>query len=155
MPRVTAGILLYRVGPRGPEVLLVHMGGPFWAKKDAAAWSIPKEIADPDEAPSITARREFTEETGGVAPADMVPLGEFRQSGGKTLVAFAAEGDFDPAGFRSNTFTMEWPPRSGKVAEFPEADRAGWFELGQAAEKITAGQRPLIAALAALLDGKA
>ncbi len=153
MSQKSAGILLYRRTAAGLEALLVHMGGPFWAKKDAAAWSIPKGLVDPGEEAIAAARREFREETGGAAPRDLTALGEFRQSGNKVLTAFAAEGDFDTAGFRSNSFTMEWPPKSGRMAEFPEADRAEWFGLEQATEKITAGQRPVLEALAALLAG--
>lgn len=153
MPQATAGILLYRRPDSGPEVLLVHMGGPFWANKDAGAWSIPKGLLEPSEDAATAARREFGEETGGAAPDDLAPLGDFRLSGNKVLTVFAAEGAFDPAEFRSNSFTMEWPPKSGRMAEFPEADRAGWFALAEAAAKITAGQRPILEALAALLAG--
>ncbi len=148
MPQVSAGILLFRRSGGAVEVLLVHPGGPFWAKKDAGAWSIPKGLVDPNEEPLAAARREFGEETGAAAPADAVPLGDFRQASGKIVTAFAVEGDFDLAGFRSNRFTMEWPPKSGRMAEFPEADRAGWFSLAEAAEKIVKGQRPILATLA-------
>ncbi len=151
MPQATAGILLYRRTAGGPEVLLVHLGGPFWQNKDAGAWSIPKGLIEPHEDAATAARREFTEETGGAAPADLTPLGNFRPSASKTLAVFAAAGTFDPADFRSNSFTMEWPPKSGRVATFPETDRAGWFGLGEAAGKIAAGQRPILDALAALL----
>lgn len=151
MPLVSAGILLHRHVAGGREVLLVHPGGPFWAKKDDGAWSIPKGLVNPAEDALAAARREFAEETGGTAPADAIPLGAFRQPGGKIVKAFAAEGDFDLAGFRSNSFTMEWPPRSGRPAEFPEADRAGWFDLERAAAKILRGQRPILDALATLL----
>jgi len=153
MPQHSAGILLFRRTAAGPEVLLVHPGGPFWTKKDIAAWSMPKGLIDPGEDHRTAARREFAEETGGVAPPDLVPLGDFRQPGGKVITAFAAEGDLDLADFRSNMFTMEWPPKSGRVVEFPEADRAGWFGLTVASEKITRGQQPALDALAALLTG--
>jgi predicted NUDIX family NTP pyrophosphohydrolase len=149
MPVRSAGILLHRTGPAGIEVFLVHPGGPFWAKKDAGAWSIPKGLLDPGEAPDAAARREFEEETGIPIAAPLVALGEFRQPGGKIITAFAAEGDIDPADVRSNTFALEWPPRSGGHAEFPEIDRADWFDPVTAAEKIVKGQRPILAALAA------
>jgi predicted NUDIX family NTP pyrophosphohydrolase len=151
MPHLSAGVLLYRRSPKSVEVLLVHPGGPFWARKDAGAWSIPKGQIDPDEDHRTAALREFAEETGCVPPVDLVLLGDFRQASGKIVTAFAAEGDFDLAGFTSNSFTMEWPPRSGSMAEFPEADRAAWFDLATAAEKITSGQRPILDALAAML----
>ena len=153
MPQLSAGILLFRRTAAGPEVLLIHPGGPFWAKKDTGAWSIPKGLIDPGEDAPAAARREFREETGGIVPADVMPLSDFRQPGGKVVTAFAAEGDFDLADFRSNMFAMEWPPKSGRAAEFPEADRAGWFDLTLAAEKIISGQRPILDALAALLAG--
>jgi predicted NUDIX family NTP pyrophosphohydrolase len=122
------------------EVLLVHPGGPFWARKDAGAWSIPKgEYAD-DEDPLACARREFEEELGAVAPAELTPLGEVRQKSGKRVTAWAAEGDLDAAAIRSNTFTMEWPPRSGREQEFPEIDRAEWFPLDEARERINPAQ---------------
>ncbi len=148
MPEKSAGILLYRRTGRAPEVLLVHMGGPYWAKKDAGAWSIPKGLIDGQEDPLAAARREFAEETGGKATGEALPLGDFRQPSGKVITAFAVAGDFDLARFRSNTFTMEWPPKSGKTAEFPEADRADWLPLAEAEGRIVAGQRPILAALA-------
>ncbi len=152
MPQLSAGLLLYRRTDAGPEVLLVHPGGPFWARKDSGAWSIPKGLIDANEDHRAAALREFAEETGCAPPVNLVLLGDFRQASGKVITAFAAEGDFDLAGFSSNSFTMEWPPRSGRMAEFPEADRAGWFDLATAAEKITSGQRPILDALAALLN---
>jgi predicted NUDIX family NTP pyrophosphohydrolase len=122
-------------------VLLVHPGGPFWAKKDAGAWSIPKgEYVDGEEDPLACARREFEEELGTPAPGDLVPLGEVRQKSGKRVTAWAAAGDLDPTGVASNTFTMEWPPRSGRMQEFPEIDRAAWFALDEAREKINPAQ---------------
>jgi predicted NUDIX family NTP pyrophosphohydrolase len=150
--KVSAGILLYRRRPAGPEMLLVHPGGPYWARKDEAAWSIPKGLVDPGEDPLAAALREFAEETGGTADGPALDLGSFRQPGGKVIRAFAIEGDFDPASFKSNLFAMEWPPRSGKLAEFPEADRAGWFAADEARRKATKGQIPLIDALLARLD---
>ncbi len=123
------------------EVLLAHPGGPFWSRKDAGAWSIPKgEYAD-DEDPLTAAQREFAEETGWPAQGPFAPLGEARQPGGKLVVAWAFEGDADPATLHSNTFSMEWPPRSGKTREFPEIDRAEWFSMDTAREKILQGQR--------------
>ncbi len=148
MPRESAGILLHRRVARAVEVLLVHPGGPYWRRKDAGAWSIPKGTLAPGEAPLAAARREFAEETGGGASGDTMELGAFCQPGGKVVTAFAVAGDFDLAGFRSNSFTMEWPPHSGRMAEFPEADRAAWFSLAEAAGKIVRGQRPILAALA-------
>ena len=152
MRQVSAGILLFRRTGGEPEVLLVHPGGPFWAGKDIGAWSIPKGLIDAGEDPLAAAGREFAEETGGAAPGDAVRLGEFRQPGGKVVTAFAVEGDFDLAEFRSNAFTMEWPPKSGRTATFPEADRGGWFSLAAAAEKIVPGQRPILTALAEQFD---
>jgi predicted NUDIX family NTP pyrophosphohydrolase len=122
-------------------VLLVHPGGPFWAKKDAGAWSIPKgEYVDGEEDPLACARREFEEELGTPPPDDLVPLGEVRQKSGKRVTAWAAAGDLDPTGIVSNTFTIEWPPRSGRMREFPEIDRAAWFALDEAREKINSAQ---------------
>jgi predicted NUDIX family NTP pyrophosphohydrolase len=147
MPEISAGILLHRNGPAGREILLVHPGGPFWSKKDEAAWSIPKGLIDPGEDPEAAARREFAEEVGAVPPGELVPLGEFRVSSGKVLRAYALEGDFDPAALASNSFEMEWPPRSGRRQSFPEVDRAEWFELKTARHKLHLGQRPLVDAL--------
>jgi predicted NUDIX family NTP pyrophosphohydrolase len=139
--RRSAGILLYRVARGEPEVLLVHPGGPFWARKDAGAWSIPKgEYADGED-PQACALREFEEETGTALPrGELIELGEVKQKGGKVVTAWAAEGDLDADAVRSNTFTMEWPPRSGRTAEFPEIDRAGWFGIDTAREKLVAAQ---------------
>ena len=155
MPRTSAGLLLYRRHPeRGVEVLLGHMGGPFWARKDAGAWSIPKGGHGPDEEPRDVALREFAEELGSPAPtADLVPLGEVRQSGGKRLTVWAAEGDLDATAIRSNTFALEWPPRSGRVQEFPEVDRAAWFGVDDARAKLVAGQVPYLQRLLDLLGG--
>ena len=136
-----AGILLYReVRGGGVEVLLVHPGGPFWAKKDDAAWSIPKGLTDEGEPLLAAARREFAEETGMVPEGEFIDLGEFRQASGKRISAFALRGDFDPAQLKSNLFSLEWPPKSGKLVEFPEVDRAAWFDVATALRKATKGQ---------------
>jgi predicted NUDIX family NTP pyrophosphohydrolase len=141
----SAGILLYRIAGGGPEVLLVHPGGPFWARKDAGAWSIPKGEYDDAEDPRACALREFEEETGtALPPGDLVELGSVRQKGGKVVSAWAAQGDLDTGSVRSNTFTMEWPPRSGRTAEFPEIDRAEWFGVDAAREKLVAAQAEFI-----------
>jgi predicted NUDIX family NTP pyrophosphohydrolase len=143
--RTSAGILLYRRGPSGPEVLLGHMGGPFWAKKDDGAWSLPKGEHGPDEEPLAVARREFEEELGSPVPAaDLVPLGECRVTSGKVLTVWAAEGDLDAGSAVSNTFELEWPPRSGRVQEFPEIDRAAWFPVDEARRKLVKGQVPFL-----------
>jgi predicted NUDIX family NTP pyrophosphohydrolase len=144
MPKRSAGILLFRRRPGGIEVLLVHMGGPFWRKKDAGAWSIPKGEYEEGEDPLAAARREFEEETGSAIEGEFIELPEIRQAGGKLVKAWAVEGDLDPASVRSNTFEMEWPPRSGKVQQFPEVDRAEWFSIGVAREKILRGQAGLL-----------
>jgi predicted NUDIX family NTP pyrophosphohydrolase len=148
MPQRSAGIVLFRrTEAGGIEVLLVHPGGPFWANKDDGAWSIPKGLVGPGEDPLAAARREFAEETGGQAEGEAMALGAFRQSAAKIVEVWAVEGSFDPATLRSNTFSMQWPPRSGRSAEFPEADRAGWFTPEAAARKLLKGQRPVIQAL--------
>ncbi|MBL8580253.1 MAG: NUDIX domain-containing protein [Mesorhizobium sp.] len=147
----SAGILIYRKRAEGAEVLLVHPGGPFWAKRDAGAWSIPKGEYGDDEDAEAAARREFAEETGWTIGTALTPLGDVRQKAGKVVTAFAAEGDFDPATLRSNSFEMEWPPRSGRKATYPEIDRAGWFTLDEAVGKIIEGQRPLLDRLVELL----
>jgi predicted NUDIX family NTP pyrophosphohydrolase len=149
MPEKSAGLLMYRRGRSGTEVLLVHPGGPFWARKDEGAWSLPKGIVNPGEDPLAAAKREFTEETGCEVPAaGFVFLGDFRQPSRKIVAAYAVPGDFDLACFRSNTFELEWPPKSGRVAAFPEADKAAWFTLLEADQKILTGQRPILAAFA-------
>ena len=148
MPEQSAGILLYRLTGSEPEVLLVHPGGPFWAKKDDGAWSIPKGLCEPGEEPLAAARREFAEETGLAPSGDFELLGTFRQPSGKTVIAYTVAGDFDLAGFRSNQFEMEWPPKSGRRQSFPEADRAGWCTLERARRKVTKGQVAIIGALA-------
>lgn len=147
MATLSAGLLLFRRdGADGTvEVLLVHPGGPFWAKKDDAAWSVPKGEYGPDEDALVAARREFAEELGSAAPdGPVLPLGELRQSGGKRVTVWAVEADFDAATARSNTFEMEWPPRSGVLQSFPEVDRAEWFTLDLARSKLHKGQRPFV-----------
>lgn len=151
MAKESAGILLYRRRAGGAEVLLVHPGGPFWAKKDAGAWSIPKGELAPGEDRLARARTEFEEELGAEIEGEFRPLAPCTQAGGKRVHAFAVEGDFDPAALRSGTFSMEWPPRSGRRKEFPEVDRAEWFDLASARTRINPGQLPLLDALAALL----
>jgi predicted NUDIX family NTP pyrophosphohydrolase len=147
MPQRSAGILLYRRRGGAVEVLLVHPGGPFWAKKDDGAWGIPKGGYAPGEDPLAAAKREFREETGARAEGEAIALGAFRQSAAKIVEVWAVEGEFDPASLVSNTFSMEWPPRSGRMAEFPEVDRAEWFTPEESARKILAGQRPVLEAL--------
>ena len=132
-------------------MLLVHPGGPFWAKKDLGAWSIPKGEVAPGEDTLAAARRELAEETGVEAAPPFLSLGSVVQRGGKTVTAWAAAGDADPAAIASNSFTMEWPPRSGRMQSFPEVDRAAWFSLAQAKQQILEGQRPLLDRLATLL----
>ena len=146
MARRSAGIVLHRSGAAGVEVLLVHPGGPFWAKKDAGAWSIPKGEYEDGDDPRACALREFEEELGTPLPADtpLTELGSVRLRSGKRVTAFAAAGDLDPETVRSNTFTIEWPPRSGTTREFPEVDRAGWFTLEQAREKLNPAQAALL-----------
>jgi predicted NUDIX family NTP pyrophosphohydrolase len=149
MAKISAGILLFRRRPPDLEVMLVHPGGPFWAKKDLGAWSIPKGLADEGEDLLAAANREFLEETGATVEGEFLDLGAHKQPGGKIVVAWAHESEFDPALLKSNTFAIEWPPRSGKTAEFPEVDRAAWFSIDEALEKINKGQKPIIAALKA------
>lgn len=147
MPKHSAGLLLFRrAGPK-IEVLLVHPGGPFWAKKDAGAWSIPKGEYAAGEDPRAAAVREFQEETGVRPSGEPMPLGSFRQSSAKVIEIWALEGAFDPASLRSNTFSMEWPPRSGRMQSFPEVDSAAWFDLEEAQRKIVKGQQPALAVL--------
>ena len=155
MPKRSAALLVYRRrGEDGLEVLLGHMGGPFWARKDARAWSIPKGEYEAAEDPRAAARREFEEEIGAPAPqGEVADLGEQRQPGGKVIVTYAVEGDLDLSGFRSNTFSMEWPRGSGQIKEFPEIDRAEWMSLGRASEMLVKGQVPILDALCAHLRG--
>jgi predicted NUDIX family NTP pyrophosphohydrolase len=150
VPVRSAGILLYRMGADGVEVWIAHMGGPFWAKKDAGAWSIPKgEYLEPEEA-LAAALREFAEEIGAAAPdVEYARLGEFRQSSGKLVTAFAAESDFAVERVVSNTVALEWPPRSGRIREFPEIDDARWFPLEEARSKVVRGQVAILDALEA------
>lgn len=143
MPRKSAGLLLFRRRER-LEVLLVHPGGPLWAKKDEGAWSIPKGEIDPGEDPLAAARREFEEELGSSVAGDFVALDPIRQASGKLVYAWAVEADFDPATFASGTFSMEWPPRSGRQQEFPEVDRAEWFTIDEAKRKINTAQVALL-----------
>jgi predicted NUDIX family NTP pyrophosphohydrolase len=152
-PRRSAGLLVYRLGASGePEVLIAHMGGPFWARKDAAAWSIPKGELDEGEEPEAAARREFAEELGLPPPAgDLLHLGEVWQSGGKLVTVWAVAGDLDPDAVVPGTFQLEWPPRSGRMQEVPEVDRVGWFDLETAAEKLVKGQVPFLDRLRAAL----
>jgi predicted NUDIX family NTP pyrophosphohydrolase len=153
VPKRSAGILLYRLAGAAPEVLLVHPGGPFWARKDAGVWSIPKGEYDDGEDPLVCALREFEEETGtALDPVEPVDLGTVKQRNGKLVTAWAAEGDLDADGVRSNTFTTEWPPRSGRTAEFPEIDRAGWFTLDAAREKLNPAQAEFLDRLQERLD---
>jgi predicted NUDIX family NTP pyrophosphohydrolase len=138
---------MYRRAGPGLELLLVHPGGPFWKKRDAGAWSIPKGEYAPGEEPLAVAVREFEEETGAKLLGEFQPLGDVVQKGGKIVAAWAVEGDLDPATIRSNTFEIEWPPKSGRTAAFPEVDRAGWFSPDEAREKILPSQSPFIARL--------
>jgi predicted NUDIX family NTP pyrophosphohydrolase len=155
MARRSAGILLFRRAAAGLEVLLVHPGGPFWARRDAGAWSIPKGEHDAgDVDPRACAIREFEEETGtALDPARLVSLGEVRQKAGKVVAAWALEGDLDAAAIRSNTFEMEWPPRSGRRQEFPEVDRAAWFGAQEARAKLVPAQAAFVDRLLELLGG--
>jgi predicted NUDIX family NTP pyrophosphohydrolase len=154
MPSRSAGLLLYRRSGAGLEVLLGHLGGPFFARRDDGAWSIPKGEYAPEEAPLAAARREFAEEFGSVAPAteEALELGTVTQRNGKLVTAWAVESDFDAAAIVSNTFEIEWPPRSGRRQEFPEIDRAAWFDLPTARQKMTAGQDALLDRLVERLD---
>jgi predicted NUDIX family NTP pyrophosphohydrolase len=149
MAKQSAGILLYRRSSAGIEVLLVHSGGPFWAKKDQGAWSIPKGEFTDEEEPFVAAKREFAEELGTPAPAgEYIDLGSIKQSGGKTVYAWAIQSDFDPTKLKSNTFTMEWPPKSGQEQAFPEVDKAAWVAITKAEAKLFKGQVALLSALA-------
>lgn len=149
---VSAGILAFR-RRNGLEVLLAHPGGPFWRRRDEGAWTVPKGLVEDDGDLLACARREFREETGFAPEGPFIPLAPVRQKNGKTVYAFAVEADFDLSQFASNTFEMEWPPRSGKRRLFPEIDRVGWFTLAAARRKITAYQRPLLAELARTIKG--
>jgi predicted NUDIX family NTP pyrophosphohydrolase len=154
MSKSSAGLLLYRKSGGGLEVLLVHPGGPFFAKKDNGAWGIPKGAIDEGEDALAAAQREFEEETGFKAEGAFVPLAPVTQKGGKTVQAWALEYDCDPEKIQSNTFTMEWPPRSGKHAEFPEIDRAGWFAMSEARQKINPAQMSFLEELESTLRSR-
>jgi predicted NUDIX family NTP pyrophosphohydrolase len=144
MAKQTAGILVYRRRPNGLEVFLAHPGGPYWAKKDFGAWSIPKgEFLDP-EAPIDAAKREFAEEIGQTIEGEFLALTPRKPPGGKTIHAFAVEGDVDATKVESNLFEMEWPPRSGKMQSFPEVDRGAWFGIEEARERLLKGQLPIL-----------
>jgi predicted NUDIX family NTP pyrophosphohydrolase len=145
MAKQSAGLLLYRGAGSSCEVLLVHPGGPFWAKKDDGAWSIPKGLIEEGEDPLAAAKREFAEETGLLPNGEFFEIGQFKQPGGKVVQAWAVRGDFDPRQLKCNTFTMEWPPRSGQMRAFPEVDRAAWFAPDDALRKISKGQRAMLA----------
>jgi predicted NUDIX family NTP pyrophosphohydrolase len=152
MTKRSAGILLYKRLGGELLVLLAHPGGPFWQKRDYGAWTIPKGEFDAGEAPEDAARREFREELGVEAVGTLQPLGEIIQKGGKRVIAFALEGDFDAAALRSNTFEIEWPPRSGRMQAFPEVDRVQWISLSVAREKLLPSQIALLDRLAGLHD---
>jgi predicted NUDIX family NTP pyrophosphohydrolase len=151
----SAGLLMFRRGAGTPEVLLAHPGGPFWARRDAASWTLPKGEIGPGEDPLDAARREFLEETGFASTPPFLPLGELRQKSSKRISAWAFEGDADPAVLVSNRFELEWPPRSGRLQSFPEVDRVHWFGLDEARRKLIAGQAPFIDSLLQYLDGAA
>jgi predicted NUDIX family NTP pyrophosphohydrolase len=149
--KTSAGILLYRLHDGAVEVFLVHPGGPFWAKKDAGAWSIPKGEFEPGEDALEAAKREFSEETGSAIAGHFIALSPVKQASGKIVHAWAVRGDIDAAAIASNTFEMQWPPRSGVTREFPEVDRGGWFSLAVAREKLVSGQRTLLDELRAVV----
>jgi predicted NUDIX family NTP pyrophosphohydrolase len=151
MPKRSAGLLMYRRNNRRLEVFLVHPGGPFWAKKDLGAWSIAKGEYAEGELPLEAARREFEEETGFVATGDFLELGTVQQAGGKVVSAWAFEGDCDPGKLISNRCEIEWPPRSGRQIEIPEVDRASWFSIAEAKERILKSQAPFLERLCSLL----
>lgn len=153
MAKLSAGILLYRIRDGALEVFLVHPGGPFWAKKDDGAWSIPKGEIEGKEDALGRARQEFREETGFAVAGDFHRLSEIKQAGGKRIQAFAVEGDCDAAAIQSNSFTLEWPPHSGRHREFPEVDRAAWFDLAQARRKINQAQTGFLDQLQQFLRG--
>ena len=150
---LSAGILMWRRGAGGAvEVLLGHFGGPLWAKKDAGAWAIPKGLVEEGETTEQAARREFREELGFAADGDLIPLGRIRQKGGKYVEAFALEGDLDAAAIVSNEFTLEWPPKSGRVQSHPEIDRASWFDIAEARNKILPSQAQILDAFEATVE---
>ena len=149
---ISAGILLYRIRAGTPEVFLVHPGGPYWQRKDAGAWSIPKGELEEGVDPLSAAQREFHEETGSRVSGEFVPLTPIRQRSGKLVHAWAVRGDIDASSIASNTFSIEWPPRSGQQREFPEVDRGDWFTIAAAREKISAGQCGFLDQLQQYLD---
>ncbi len=151
MSKKSAGLLLFREKSGNLEVLLVHPGGPFWSKKDDGAWSIPKGEFEDNEDPLDAARREFEEETGAPVHGEVMPLGQLKQPSGKIVYAWAVRGDFNPDLLKSNTFSLEWPPKSGQMQEFPEVDRAGWFKIESAKQKILKGQAGFLAQLSEVL----
>jgi predicted NUDIX family NTP pyrophosphohydrolase len=151
LPKQAAGILLYRRGRRGIEVLLAHPGGPLWARRDLGAWTIPKGQFSDNERPLAAAKREFEEEMGSPPTGEFVEIGSIRQPSGKVVHVFVAEGEFDVATVQSNLFSLEWPPKSGQRAQFPEVDRAAWFSLEEARTKILKGQEPFLDRLLTLL----
>lgn len=153
MPERSAGLLLFRRRDTGVEIFLVHPGGPFWARKDDGAWSIPKGLYEDDEDPLLAAQREFAEEVGSRIDGEFNALGEFRLPSGKRLSVWAVEGDIDASRIVSNSFEIEWPPRSGKRANFPEADRADWFTSDAARVKLTKGQLQVLDAFLKTLPG--
>ncbi len=150
MPRISAGLLMYRIKGEGVEVLLAHPGGPYFVNRDDGAWSIPKGEPDAGEDLLVTAQREFEEETGVKPAGPFLPLKPIQQKGGKIVHAWAFRGDCDPAALTSNTFTMEWPPKSGRHQEFPEIDRAEFYDLATARKKIKAGQDAFLDELEAM-----
>jgi predicted NUDIX family NTP pyrophosphohydrolase len=154
MTKQSAGILMYRIGRRGLEVLLAHPGGPYWLKKDQGAWTIPKGEFETNEEPLVAAKREFTEETGFDVRGPFVPLGSIRQKSGKIVHAWGMGGDGDPEGIKSNTFTLEWPPKSGIRQEFPEVDKAGWFSVDEARIKLKPEQLVFVERLQGILEGR-
>ena len=154
MPRVSAGLLMYRFREKEVQVLLAHPGGPFFASKDEGSWTIPKGEIEPGEELLEAAKREFQEETGVTPTGRFIALIPIKQKGGKIVHAWAFEGDCDPTAIVSNTFTMEWPPKSGRQMAFPEMDRADFFDVAAAKAKIKAAQRPLIDELAAIVNGE-
>lgn len=152
MAQRSAGLLIWRRGVKGVEVLLVHPGGPFWRNKDAGAWQLPKGLIEADEDAATAARREAEEELGLAITGTLVSLGEIRQAGGKIVDAFAIQADLDPGAVRSNSFELEWPPRSGRMRSFPEIDAARWFDVAETEAMMLASQRPLIERLLALTN---
>ena len=154
MPKPSAGLLLYRMNQRKLEFLLVHLGGPLWGRKDAGAWFIPKGEIDPGEHPLSAAKREFEEETGIKPDGVFLPLGTVKHKSGKEVTAWAFEGDCDPAAIKSNTFTMEWPPKSGRQVRFPEVDRAAFFSLADAKQKMIPAEFALLMRLRKILTGR-